>query len=82
VITNAGYNNPNVTGLVYVAAFAPDEGQSLSNLIDLTKLPKDLLILDYGGFSYINPSMFHGAFAQDVDPTEADVMAIVQNTVA
>src|SRR5215207_2773110 len=29
VITNAGSNNPNVTGLVYVAAFAPDEGQSL-----------------------------------------------------
>jgi pimeloyl-ACP methyl ester carboxylesterase len=27
VITNAGYNNPNVTGLVYIAAFAPDEGQ-------------------------------------------------------
>ena len=29
VITNAAYNNPNVTGLVYVAAFAPDEWQSL-----------------------------------------------------
>jgi pimeloyl-ACP methyl ester carboxylesterase len=28
VITNAGYNNPNVKGLVYVAAFAPQEGQS------------------------------------------------------
>jgi hypothetical protein len=77
VITNAGYNNPNVTGLVYVAAFAP-----LSSFIDLTKLPKDLLIFDNGGFSYINPSMFHGAFAQDVGPIEADVMAIVQNTVA
>lgn len=82
VITNAGYNNPNVIGLVHVAAFASDEGQSLSNLIDLTKLPKDLLIFDNGGFSYINPSMFHVAFAQDVDPIEADVMAIVQNTVA
>ena len=30
----------------------------------------------------INGSMFHGAFAQIVDPIEADVMAIVQNTVA
>jgi hypothetical protein len=82
VITNPDYNNPNVTGLVYIAAFAPDEGQSLSNLIDLTKLSKDLLIFDNGEFSYINPSMFHGAFAQGVDPIEADVMAIVQNTVA
>jgi len=32
VITNAGYNNPNVKGLVYVAALAPREGQSLSTL--------------------------------------------------
>jgi hypothetical protein len=52
VITNAGSNNPNVTGLVYVAAFAPDEGKSLSNLIDLIKLQKDLLIFDNGRFSY------------------------------
>jgi pimeloyl-ACP methyl ester carboxylesterase len=55
VSTYTGYNNPNVTGLVYVAAFAPDESQSLSNLIDLIKLPKDLLVFEYGGFSYINP---------------------------
>jgi pimeloyl-ACP methyl ester carboxylesterase len=74
VITNVGYNNPNVTGLVYVAAFAPDEGQSLSNLIDLTKLPKDLLI--YAIY------VMYRAFVQDVDPIEADVMAIVQNTVS
>src|SRR5215218_4355210 len=46
VITNAAYNNPNVTGLVYVAAFAPDEGQSLSDFVDATKLPKDFLIFD------------------------------------
>jgi len=44
VITNAAYNNPNVTRLVYVAAFAPDEGQSLSDFVDATKLPKDFLI--------------------------------------
>ena len=81
VITDAGYNNPNVTGLVYVAAFAPDEGQSLSNFVDLAKLPKDLLIFDSGGFVYINPAMFPGAFAQDVDPAEAAVMAIVQKPI-
>jgi len=81
VITDAGYNNPNVTGLVYVAAFAPDEGQSLSNFVDLTKLPKDLLIFDSGGFVYINPAMFPGAFAHDVDPAEAAVMAIVQKPI-
>jgi pimeloyl-ACP methyl ester carboxylesterase len=81
VITNAAYNNPNVTGLVYVAAFAPDEGQSLSDFVDATKLPKDFLIFDSGGFAYINPAMFPGAFAQDVDPAEADIMAIVQKPI-
>ncbi len=33
VITNAAYNNPNVKGLVYVAAFAPQEGQSLGDFV-------------------------------------------------
>jgi pimeloyl-ACP methyl ester carboxylesterase len=78
VITNAAYNNPNVKGLVYVAAFAPNEGQSLGNFVDVTKLPKDLLIIDSGGFSYLNPAMFAGVFAQEVNSTEADIMAIVQ----
>jgi len=77
VITNAAYNNPNLKGLVYIAAFAPNEGQSLSNFVDVKKLPKDLLIIDSGGFVYINPEMFRQAFAQDVNSTEADVMAIV-----
>ena len=81
VITNATSNNPNVTGLVYLAAFAPDEGQSLSNFIDLAKLPNDLLIFDSGGFAYINPAMFPGAFAHDVDAAEATVMAIVQKPI-
>jgi pimeloyl-ACP methyl ester carboxylesterase len=78
VITNAAYNNPNVKGLVYIAAFAPDQGQSLGNFVDVTKLPKDLLVIDSGGYVYLNPAMFPGAFAQDVNSTEADVMAIVQ----
>ena len=50
VITNSAYNNPNVTGIVYIAASAPDEGQSLSNLINLTRLSKDLMIFYNGGF--------------------------------
>jgi pimeloyl-ACP methyl ester carboxylesterase len=40
VITNAGYNNPNVTGLVYIATIAPDEGQSLSRFVDPTNSPE------------------------------------------
>ena len=41
VITNAAYNNPNVTGLVYVAALAPDEGESLNDFVKTW--PKDFL---------------------------------------
>jgi pimeloyl-ACP methyl ester carboxylesterase len=41
VITNAAYNNKNVTGLVYVAALAPDEDQFLGDFFDITKLPKE-----------------------------------------
>jgi pimeloyl-ACP methyl ester carboxylesterase len=78
VITNAAYNNPNVTGLVYIAAFAPDEGQSLSSFVDPLKFPKELFLLDNGGFIYLNPAVFRENFAQDVDPAEADLMAIVQ----
>src|ERR687889_382880 len=33
VISNAGANNPNVTGLVYIAAFAPDEGEALGTFV-------------------------------------------------
>jgi pimeloyl-ACP methyl ester carboxylesterase len=78
VITNAAYNNQNVTGLVYIAAFAPDEGESLSNFVDVTKLPPGLLVFDSGRFVYINPDMFPQAFAQDVNSTEASIMAVVQ----
>jgi pimeloyl-ACP methyl ester carboxylesterase len=78
VITSAGYNNPNVTGLVYIAAFAPDEGQSLSSFVDPAKFPKDFLIFDKGGFAYVNPKLFHDSFAHDVNSTETDIMAIVQ----
>ena len=78
VITNAGYNNPNVTGLVYIAAFAPDEGQSLSNFVSPKDFPQGFLMLDSAGLAYINPAMFHDRFAQDVDPTEAYIMAVAQ----
>jgi pimeloyl-ACP methyl ester carboxylesterase len=78
VTTNAGSNNPNVTGLVYVAAFAPDEGESLGTFVTPAMLPPGILIADSAGLTYINPDMFHDAFAQDVNTTEADIMAIAQ----
>ena len=81
VITNAGYNNPNVKGLVYVAAIAPREGQSMTT--SLPPFPKEfegkpLLIFDKGGFAYINPALFHDFFVQDVNQAQAKVLAVVQ----
>lgn len=81
VITNAAYDNTNVMGLVYIAAFVPDEGESLLNFIDPTMLPQGILIFDSGGFVYMNPEMFPQAFAQDVNLTEAKIMATVQKPI-
>ncbi len=78
VITNAGYNNKNVTGLVYISAFAPDEGESAVNFVPVASLPPGLLVFDSGGFAYLNPKMFHGAFVQDANATEAETLAVVQ----
>jgi pimeloyl-ACP methyl ester carboxylesterase len=78
VISNAGYNNPNVTGLVYIAAFAPDEGQSLSTFVDAKSFPEGFLVLDSAGLAYINSAMFHDRFAKDVPQPEADIMVVAQ----
>ena len=78
VMTNAAYNNSNVKGLVYIAAFAPEEGQSLGNFVDLKKFPKGLLVFDKGGFVYINPEAFGQVIAQDADPAQAKVIAAAQ----
>jgi pimeloyl-ACP methyl ester carboxylesterase len=82
VITNAAHNNPSVTGLVYVAALAPDEGETLNEYVKTW--PKnsvktlDIIKPDNGGFFFISQDKFRESFAQDVDGTEADVMAVVQ----
>jgi pimeloyl-ACP methyl ester carboxylesterase len=71
VITNAAYNNPNVKGLVYVAAFAPKKGQSLGDFVDVKEMKKTL-ITDSEGFAYINPAMF--TVSKDVNPSQAETI--------
>jgi pimeloyl-ACP methyl ester carboxylesterase len=79
VITNAAYNNSNVTGLVYLAAFAPEQGESLlEQTNNAPDLPANLITTDDNGFVLINPDLIHEWFAQDVDPTEVDIMAAIQ----
>ena len=80
VISNAAYNNPNVKGLVYIAALAPKEGQSISSFTDPAKFPKGSLIIDRGGFAYFSPNLFHNSFP-DIDPTQAKILAVTQKPI-
>src|SRR5262245_28325376 len=76
VITEAG-TDPKVAGLVYIAAFAPDEGESVSSLIKDpppgASVPPILPPRD--GFLFLDRSKFHASFAADVDAGTADFMA-------
>ena len=84
VLTNAATGNPNVKALVYIAAFAPDEGEKQIDLIRKNPGsqigPDTLTVRPYpGGLdSYITPSVFHRVFAHDVPKSTAAVMAATQ----
>ena len=68
VITEAG-NDPNVAALVYIAAFAPDKGESVNTLIE--GFPKDgpqpPILPPQDGFLFLDREKFHDSFAADVD---------------
>ena len=74
VITEAG-NNPNVAALVYIAAFVPDEGESVNTLIE--GFPKDgpPILPPQDGFLLLDREKFHDSFAADVDAELAAFMA-------
>jgi pimeloyl-ACP methyl ester carboxylesterase len=79
VITAAG-NQPAVVGLVYIAAFAPDEGESLLDVGQPFPPPPGVLNAapDSDGFVFINPLKFRESFCQDLSADEAMVMAVTQ----
>ena len=76
VITEAG-NHPNVAALVYIAAFAPDNGESVNTLI--AGFPKDApgppILPPQDGFLFLDREKFHDSFAADVDAELAAFMA-------
>ena len=76
VITEAG-NDPNVAALVYIAAFAPDEGESVNTLIAgfPTDAPGPPILPPQDGFLYLDREKFHASFAADVDAELAAFMA-------
>jgi pimeloyl-ACP methyl ester carboxylesterase len=84
VISAAGAGEPKVKALVYVAAFAPDAGEKIGELI-ASHAPAPLgtaLVPDSAGFLYIDRVKFHEVFAQDVSKGEAAIMAATQKPVA
>lgn len=78
VITQAG-NQANVTGLVYIAAFAPDAGESPGGLTQQhPPLAAANLAPDSDGYLWIKADKFHESFCQDLPADEALVMAVTQ----
>lgn len=92
VITQAAQGNPNVVALVYLAAYALDEGESAGEANALgggtTQLLAHLVLRPYAGApagdaeGYIDPAWFRRIFAADVARPEADVMAATQRPAA
>jgi pimeloyl-ACP methyl ester carboxylesterase len=76
VITEAG-NDPKVAGLVYVAAFAPDKGESVSALLKdpLPGAPVPPILAPQDGYLFLDRAMFPASFAADVSPDAAAFMA-------
>ena len=76
VITEAG-NDPQVAGLVYLAAFAPDKGESVSTLIKDPPpgAPVPPILPPQEGYLFLDKAKFHASFAADVDEEKAAFMA-------
>jgi pimeloyl-ACP methyl ester carboxylesterase len=84
IMTALGADAPNVVGLVYIAAFGLDEGESLGALLGGGPPTPSLahLIVDERGFGWLPEDDFVGHFAGDVDPVKARVMYAVQQPIS
>ena len=92
VISNAAAEAKNVVGLVYVAAFAPDEGETLGaveagskdSILNSALVPRQFPSPGGGSATefYINPAKAHEAFAGDLSDEQAGLIAAVQRPVA
>ena len=82
VITAAG-DTPSVVGLVYVAGYAPDVGESAVDLNGRFPLASGASSIAprTDGYLWINAAQYQDALAHDVDEMEASIMAAVQRPV-
>src|SRR5437899_7542792 len=84
IMTALGSDAPNVVGLVYIAAFGLDEGESLGALLGGGPPTPSLahLVVDEQGFGWLPEEDFVGHFAADVGPVQARVMHAVQQPIS
>ena len=84
VITALGSDTSKVAGLVYVAAFALDEGESLGALLSQGPVTPSLahLFTDSRGYGWLSEDDFVNHFAGDVDPKRARALYAVQQPLA
>jgi pimeloyl-ACP methyl ester carboxylesterase len=92
IISNAATDAPNVVGLVFVAAFAPDEGETLGavsaeskdSVLNSALVPRTYPTADGGTATefFIDPAKAREAFASDVSEEQALVIGAVQRPVA
>ena len=80
IITALGPDAPNVLGLVYIAAFGLDEGESLGALLSQGPVTPALahLFTDALGYGWLSQDDFVNHFAADVEPKRAKIMYAVQ----
>src|SRR5947209_9941145 len=80
IITALGTDAPNVVGLVYIAGFGLDQGETIGALLEQGPPTPALahLIVDQQGFAWLPEDDFVHHFAADVDPVKAKVMYAVQ----
>jgi len=84
IVTALGEDAPNVVGLVYIAAFGLDEGESIGALLAAGSPTPALANLDVDdlGFAWLPEDDFVTHFAADVDPSKARVMHAAQQPLA
>jgi pimeloyl-ACP methyl ester carboxylesterase len=84
IMTALGTDAPNVAGLVYVAAFGIDEGESLGALLGGGPPSPALanIEVDEQGFGWLPEDDFVGHFAADVDPAKARILHAVQQPIS
>ena len=84
IMTALGADAPNAAGLVYVAAFGLDQGESIGGLLSAGPVTPALehMITDKQGFGWLSEDDFVHHFAGDIEPATAKVMYAVQQPLA